>query len=409
MRRLLHALLMIVLLACAGGAALAQDDSAPISPIPADALRVLVNARTDLELLAQEYLGNERPLGWSGSLDINDASLVVLVRLDLELLAGQMLSSDTRPPGWFGAVAGSAYLTASDIRHDLELLADNMMGAGGRPDGWSGGEPIARCDRATQNLAYLAQTFEGWAFEGDSTALDFCQQAAQQLAQFDAAALNARASAPISAPAGQGGGSGLLRALGDDTYGYLDRSATQRIGVIPIEETFTALARSYTPFSRMTLVQGNGFQVYVDWKTTTMTEAEFWALPNVREAGADPVCNVVWCRFTLLSPNGGRRNREGLRPVSGGSHMRIHYDGDLPEGALVRMEVCRRRTSANNPECSPATSVVLEGGTVLPPSGNSGGLLQFVMPYGYSLARVESACCYTTEVYISTLQERKRG
>ncbi len=408
MKRFFYALALSIMLTCTGSLALAQDTS----PIPVDALRVLVSARTDLELLAQEQLGGERPLGWSGSLDINNGSLVVLIRLDLELLAGRLFDTQSRPSGWFGALSGSPYLTASDIRHDLELLADFSLGSGMRPTGWSGGEPIARCDRATQDLAYLAQTVGGWTYQGDSAALDYCQQTASQLTEFDADTLRARLGTNTGAGGGAttlAGGDSLLRTLGSVAYGFLDRSAIQRIGIIPEEETFTALARSYTPFSRMTLVQGDGFQVYVDWKTTTLSEAGFWALPNVREAGATPFCEASWCRFTLIGAGGGRRNQGGSRAVSGGTNMRIYYDGDLPEGALVRMEVCRHNTRAQDPECSPATSVTLENGAVVLPSGSSGSLLQFIMPYGYNRARVESACCYTTEIYISYVHERKRN
>src|SRR5690606_34042819 len=118
--------------------------------------------------------------------------------------------------------------------------------------------------------------------------------------------------------------------------------------------------RSFTQFSRMTLVQGTNFQVFVDWKTTTMTEADFRNLPNINDFDGSPTCSAAWCTFALIAPvelqQRGRRPG-GLKEVSGGTHMRIFYDADTPDGALVRMEVCWRRTSANNPDCSTAHTV----------------------------------------------------
>ncbi|MBZ0293341.1 MAG: hypothetical protein K8L99_12310, partial [Anaerolineae bacterium] len=196
-----------------------------------------------------------------------------------------------------------------------------------------------------------------------------------------------------------------------DAYGFLDRYAIQRIGIIPATETLTPLARSFTQFSRMTLVRGNGFEVFVDWKTTTMTQEQFDVLPNVNSFDANPMCEAVWCTFTRIMPielqaRNRRNNNNGLKEVSGGTHMRIYYDVDTDSGALVRMEVCERRTNANNPGCATATSVTLPDGAPLIPSSSLGGMPQFLMPYGYSKIRVQSACCYTTEVYISRVHER---
>src|SRR5689334_24388084 len=95
-------------------------------------LPILISARSDLQLLAINTLGNNLPAGWNDSLDINDPQLPLLIRLDLELLAGALLGADKRPPGWFGTVLSTPYAIARDIRHDLELLADTVS-PGPRP------------------------------------------------------------------------------------------------------------------------------------------------------------------------------------------------------------------------------------------------------------------------------------
>ncbi len=386
---------------------------APISPIATDALRVLVDARTDLELLVQRELGTERPLGWSGSLEINDPHLVVLIRLDLELLAARLISVDTRPFGWFGAQAGAPFITATDIRHDLELLANARLGIGVRPTGWTGGSAMTGCARETQVLAYTLLTNASFVPEVDGSMAQFCTISASQLEAYagqNPDALIVR-SAPAQAVAGSVSGSGQFTPQGNAAYGFLDRYATQRIGIIPATESFVPLARSFTQFSRMTLIQGTGFQVFVDWKTTSMTENDFRNLPNVNDFDAAPNCTAAWCTFALIAPvelqNRGRRGTGGLKEVSGGTHMRVFYDADTSEGALVRMEVCQRRTSAKNPGCATANSVVLSNGAALPAVNTVGNMPQYLMPYGFSNMRITSNCCYTNEVYISTSRERR--
>lgn len=145
MRRLALCLTLIFLVVATGPAWM-QD---AISPIPADALEILVRARSDLELLATNQLGRERPIGWSASLDVTDPQLAVYIRLDLELLAATLVGIETRPRGWFGAIPGTAFSIARDIRHDLELLADTIIATNQRPNNWAGDDPLLRCDLLT--------------------------------------------------------------------------------------------------------------------------------------------------------------------------------------------------------------------------------------------------------------------
>src|SRR5690606_16015836 len=172
-----------------------------------------------------------------------------------------LVGVETRPSGWFGAQAGAPFITASDIRHDLELLANAVLGSGVRPAGWSGGSPIMGCARATQVLAHTLQVNAGFVATVDETAPQFCTLTANQLDEYagqNPDALTVRA-APVQA-AQIGSGQFTANPDGDAAYGFLDRYATQRIGIIPDTETFVPLARSFTQFSRMTLVQGTNFQ-----------------------------------------------------------------------------------------------------------------------------------------------------
>jgi len=77
--------------------------------------------------------------------------------------------------------------------------------------------------------------------------------------------------------------------------GFTNRNATQRLGVLPFGEPVTPVARSYTQFSNMTLVEGSGFRVFVDWQDTTLTEAEFQALPDEATAALETFCDAAWC------------------------------------------------------------------------------------------------------------------
>ncbi|MEP6985120.1 MAG: hypothetical protein ABI970_05965, partial [Chloroflexota bacterium] len=88
--------------------------AAPASPIEPNALALLTDARTDLDLLVIQNMGAERPVGWTGNGDITNIQLPILIRLDLELLAGQILGPDQRPAGWFGAVPSTAYAISRD-------------------------------------------------------------------------------------------------------------------------------------------------------------------------------------------------------------------------------------------------------------------------------------------------------
>lgn len=272
--------------------------SAPLPSAPpmldSAVLPILVKARSDLEILANQQLGSERPAGWSGSLDVNNPQLAILIRLDLELLMARLVGLESIPAGWFGAVPSTPYAIARDIRHDLELLSDVVIAPSVRPPGWAGDDPIMRCDRSTQNLVRLLR--RSYQFEPTvlPTSADYCQLLAVQVGQF--VEVNVlEGSAVTAGPAQTAAGTGTENALANIGLAFLDRDARQRVGTIPTTEAFTPVGRSRTQFSRMTLVRGAGFEVFVDYSTTTISEAEFLSLPDVNSLNAQPFCDAAWC------------------------------------------------------------------------------------------------------------------
>jgi hypothetical protein len=274
--------------------ALAAPTAAPPAPLANDVLTILITARGDLELLANDRVGIERPVGWSGSTDINNPQLAILVRLDLEVLAGQLFTAETRPPGWFGAVPSTPFAIARDIRHDLELLADATIQPNVRPSGWVGDDPLYRCDRATQTLVALLERGGVFQLNLDPLATDYCLQAGVLASRFAEANLF---NSP--APAGEAGSvttiSGTYIVNNSFTVGFFDLDARQRAGIIPNGDSFTPVARSSNPFSNMMLVRGNGFELFVDYATTSVTTDEFEALPSMDTVTPNPVCTAEWC------------------------------------------------------------------------------------------------------------------
>lgn len=276
-----------------------QPTSTPVPAIVNEALPVLISARSDLELLATSQLGAERPLGWTGSLDIADPQLAVNIRLDVELLAGQTVGLDVRPIGWFGAIGGTPYTVARDIRHDLEALADVLVSPGVRPPGWAGSDPLMRCSRATQSLVRLIER-GGYFMQADPNSPGFCAQAELEASGYVEASLLAAPPSPpppvvgasVSSPTGL---TGEVRANLRGVAVFRDRNARQRVGVLPRDLPFAVVARSMTPFSNMMLVRGEGFEVFVDYTFTTFSLSDFEALPDVNTVPSAPQCVAAWC------------------------------------------------------------------------------------------------------------------
>lgn len=270
------------------------------TPVPAtfaaDTLTLLVDARADLETLASNTLGLDRPAGWSGSLDTTDPQLALLIRLDLETLSSALIGVDKRPTGWFGAVPSTQYAIARDIRHDMELLADDRLGVGTRPQGWVGGSAIFRCDRATQTLAYLLERGGMFVITTNSSVPDYCQQVAREVSVYsETNLLNAAVDQAIFSNQAQAAIVGAYKIDTQFGIGFLDKSARSQVGIIPFDTTLKPVARSLTQFSNMVLVQGDGFLLFVDYNDTTLTEDEFKDLPSSDQIPTQPFCDAEFC------------------------------------------------------------------------------------------------------------------
>lgn len=409
MRRLAFCLTLILLVMASGPAWMQES----ISPIPADALEVLVRARSDLELLATNQLGGVRPAEWNASLDVSNPQLAVLIRLDLELLAAYLVSLDTRPDGWFGAIPGTAFSIARDIRHDLELLADTVIATNQRPAEWAGDDPLMRCDRSTQNLIVLLERSGMYSPITSPERVDYCDAVAVEINQY--VETNYPNGLPTQPQTGIPGADPMAAATmptAADTYfadgssaiAFLDRYATQRVGTIPADEPLQVLARSYTQFSRMILVQGADFLVFVDYRTTSLPQAVFDDLPDINTGVYDTVCDADWCQAVVRTTGigGGSAGGPGGRQlVSPSTNMVIYYDGGDTNGTtLVRMELCDQPTSTGG-ACQPVTTVVGPDGAPLPAAGSLGGLSQFRLPYGYSTYSARSQNYYTADIWIN--------
>ncbi|MBE2183915.1 MAG: hypothetical protein IAE89_10855 [Anaerolineae bacterium] len=262
-----------------------------------EALPILINARADLELLADTYFqqSGARPDGWITTLDVNDPQLPVFLRLNLEILAGTIFGADERPEGWFGAIFSTPLAIARDLRHDLELVADRVAGAATiRPAGWQGDDPMMRCNRVTQALVTLLGR-TGFAGEVDFSLEDACAQLAGQAVQYAEEQLIQPDFGSEATPASSTGSGSILpyRVNNPYTVAFLDRRARESVGAIPLNIGFRPIGRSDTAFSNMMLISGEGFQVYVDYTTTDLAFSDFATLPAV---GSDiTYCTAAWC------------------------------------------------------------------------------------------------------------------
>jgi hypothetical protein len=280
-------------------------DPLALSQRQLEALPILVNVRADLETAADAYfgIGSSRPEGWVVTPDINDPQLAVLLRLNLEILAGLIFGPDVRPDGWFGAIFSTPQGIARDLRHDLELVGDRVSGAPTiRPAGWLGDSPVMRCDRETQALVALLER-SGYVVGMDFTmadpcaglALDAALYAEQTLIDPDLGGTTVADAGAEGASESTSGGSILpFRTDSPFVVAFLDRNARRRVGVLPIGEGFRPLNRSNTEFSNMMLIGGDGFELYVDYTTTPVTTFEYFSLQPAGEAGGT-YCTAAWC------------------------------------------------------------------------------------------------------------------
>lgn len=258
---------------------------------------LMIDIRRDLEVMADDQFGvGTRPEGWNVGVNQYDLQLTLLTRSDLELMASTLINPESRPRGWMSAFDSTEFAEARDVRYDLELLADLIYGVNNRPQGWVGGDPLLRCNRATQALVNLLE--RGGIFRLDVPANDteFCRKAELQVTQFTETQILANAQLDtlftdsffILEP----------QQTGANAVAFLDTGATRRVGVIPRGIPIRIIARSYAQFSNMMLVSGPDFEVFVDYTTTTVTAEQFRRLPNVASLEINPNCFATWCGGT---------------------------------------------------------------------------------------------------------------
>lgn len=263
------------------------------TPQLTDDVQLLLRARADLELLADAQLGGARPEGWTGADDQFDPQLALLTRLDLETLYAALVDPELRPANWIGAVGSTPFAVARDIRHDLELMADLFYGPTTRPTGWYGGDPLFKCNRATQVLVQLLQRGGLFTVETNPNDPDFCYKVEIAATRFVETEVLANERDGIFSPE-----LALVsenRITTDFAVAWLDSAARIRVGVVPKDTPVRVIGRSYAAFSNMMLVEGQDFQVYVEYTNTTVTADQFRALPNVATLNIAPVCFADWC------------------------------------------------------------------------------------------------------------------
>jgi hypothetical protein len=139
--------------------------------------------RIDLERLADELLTSAvRPEGWTSNVDIRSGTMASDLWFDLELLANEVFGAGLRPPDWFGVTSGRAEIILRNVRHDLELTADTVFrdpisGVAARPDDWRGASNRFRCTRSLQNVIRLADVRLGVRLQTLESAVNFCAAA----------------------------------------------------------------------------------------------------------------------------------------------------------------------------------------------------------------------------------------
>jgi hypothetical protein len=231
--------------------------------------------------------------------DTTNRDYHIMLRLDLELLAGAIVGPDQRPEGWFGAFPSTPYAIARDIRHDLELLADQLNPLNVRPVGWNGSDPVMRCERGVQALINVLERSGSFTLSVSANDPNFCHLAELQASRFAEVNVLSSGGGVTVNESGVAVPTSGTRIDSEFAVAFLDRFGRQKTGTIPLGEPITPVARSYTTFSRMMLVRGNGFEVFIDYRTSTVSDADFAVLPDVNGIGISTTCTASWCHLSF--------------------------------------------------------------------------------------------------------------
>jgi hypothetical protein len=400
--------------------------------------------RMDTDALYRAILATDVfPAGWTDGFDMPSIRHDVDVLRDVTAQVGEPIAD----ADWFGEIFGADWVVARGIRHDLEVLADAKLTYNTRPDGWTytADSPVSsalmRCPRTTQNLARLLAKDAGFSPTTEVIEADFCQVVAQETDHYvESTAPQAQAQiqlqtvqpeiapaasgqSPIIAPANAPAAAPVATTIGGlggqatAPIAYLDRGARQRIGVIPRGTPFTAMARSSAPDSRMMYAGGEGFQVWIAWPFTTVTEQEYLTLPladDVMDQLPQLVCFAAFCEQIIHNGDAMGRTPPNGEPGGGSvgvpnrnlqyldyAHTRLLIDvNNVGENwAELRIEICSEIGNYNT--CEPVLRL-LEDGQVVRPVRTVGGHPVWRMTYHlHSTARLESRHYYVNQLWVT--------
>ena len=389
---------------------------------------LILAARGDIERLANEVYGvNERPIGWAGNTDINSPLLLTDNYADLGLLTDTVLGANIRPDGWIGLITDSRPETWRNLRHDLELLADVAVPdfpsiEGERPRGWQNDDPLLTCPLPTQDLVIsleVAFIEEGATF--DRTTIpdddDYC-------ANLLAAANNFAEKPPLSDIDLLLAEGGPLIFESEIAFAYLDVSALEYLGAMPLGVEFRAWYRNFND-STMMFVSGNDFAVFIDRRFTTLPQDVFDRLPTLEGVRPLTFCDADWCNGPgpTPTPTGGaieslllfETPEIILSPTPAGGvdaasktqvnfeNVRITYLSDNTEtrSAQVTLELCLE--IAVPATCEPVISVFNQTeGVARPIVRQQNGLNVYDFPYGYTAdVLIESETLVSNDIFVS--------
>lgn len=392
----------------------------------------ILSARGDLERLANEAFGvNERPINWSGNTDIDSPLLLTDTYADLNILTDLAFGEEDlreRPDGWVGLISESRVETWRNLRHDLEVLADAIVPnypsiEGERPRGWENDDPSRVCSLRTQDLVLILEdqyNDEGASFNRlDYTgAEDYC-------ATLNREANNFAEDPPLSEIDRLLAEGGALIYEAEFAFAYLDLTALEYMGVMPLGTRFRAWYRNFDE-STMMFVSGEDFAVYIDRRWTTMPQDVFDRLPTLEGVQPLTFCDADWCNGPGPTPTPTGGALESLlafeTPVVAPpeeetdelpldqkiqvnfDHVRIRYvqDNEQTRTSQVTLELCEDASLVlTNAECEPVIRVSdPTTGEPLPVIREQDAQNVYELPWGYNSFLIESATLVSNDIFL---------
>jgi hypothetical protein len=170
----------------------------------------------------------------------------------------------------------------------LELLADAVE-ISPRPANWAGASALLRCDRTTQALINLLEESTDFTLQADRTASDFCDVASIEATVYTERFLGGAFTVVPAVEASD------PRVTAANAVGFIDLAGTTRGGIFPQGERVEVVARQSGDNAVLMLVRGVGFELFVDYRSTNVTQAQFLSLRGVGGMRVDPRCNASWC------------------------------------------------------------------------------------------------------------------